>query len=59
MAMQAKVVWVAEDIVDAFNRRGKKLSEAQAEEWLMDNASQIENRLTELGWEVIDALIEA
>ena len=29
----------------------------QCEEWLADNEGRIQDRLTELGWEVIDTLL--
>jgi hypothetical protein len=29
----------------------------QCEEWLQDNEGRIQDRLTELGWEVLDSLL--
>ncbi len=49
----AEVTWRAED-VKAIN--GAWTLE-RCEEWLQDNEEHIAERLTELGWEVLDAFL--
>ena len=50
----AKVVWRAEDV--------KAIKSAwsleKCEEWLQDNDRHISDRLIELGWEVLDTLLQ-
>ena len=50
----AKVVWRAEDV--------KAIKSAwsleKCEEWLQDNDRHISDRLIELGWEVMDTLLQ-
>ena len=50
----AKVVWRAEDV--------KAIKGAwpleKCEEWLQDNDRHISDRLIELGWEVMDTLLQ-
>jgi len=49
----AVVTWRAED-VQAIK---KDWSLPRCEEWLQDNEEHIAERLTELGWEVLDAFL--
>ena len=49
----AEVKWRAED-VQSINGAW---SLEKCEEWLQDNEHRIEERLTELGWEIIDLLL--
>jgi len=51
----AKVVWRAEDVQSL--PRCKHWSLEKCEEWLQDNDENIKDRLTELGWEVLDAFV--
>lgn len=51
----AVVVWRAED-VQSFPRCAKWSLE-RCEEWLQDNEEHIKDRLTELGWEVLDSFL--
>jgi hypothetical protein len=50
----AKVVWRAED-VQSINGAW---SLEKCEEWLQDNDRHISDRLIELGWEVMDTLLQ-
>ena len=49
----AELAWRAED-VQAIK---KDWSLPRCEEWLEDNEDNMKDRLTELGWEVLDALL--
>lgn len=49
--------WSVADIVAAFARAGRTVTEAFAADWLDANEGKISDRLTEEGWEVIAALI--
>jgi len=49
----AKVVWRAEDVQSI----QKDWSLPRCEEWLEDNEDNMKDRLTELGWEVLDVLV--
>lgn len=49
----AKVVWRAEDVKSI----NGAWSLPRCEEWLEDNEDRISERLTELGWEVLDVLV--
>jgi hypothetical protein len=49
------VVWRAEDVQDL--PRCKNWSLEKCEEWLSDNERHIQDRLTELGWEVLDSFV--
>ena len=49
----AKVVWRAEDVKSI----NGAWSLEKCEEWLQDNEDHIEERLIELGWEVMGALL--
>ena len=48
-----KVVWRAEDVKSI----NGAWSLQRCEEWLEDNEDRISERLTELGWEVLDVLV--
>ena len=50
----AKVVWRAEDVKAI---KGAWSLE-KCEEWLQDNDRHISDRLIELGWEVMDTLLQ-
>lgn len=50
----AKVVWRAEDVKAI---KGAWTLE-RCEEWLQDNDRHISDRLIELGWEVMDTLLQ-
>ena len=50
----AKVVWRAEDVKAI---KGAWSLE-KCEEWLQDNDRHISDRLIELGWEVLDTLLQ-
>ena len=49
----AVVTWRAEDVQSI----QKDWSLPRCEEWLEDNEDNMKDRLTELGWEVLDALL--
>ena len=49
----AKVVWRAEDV----QALKKNWSLPRCEEWLEDNERHIADRLIELGWDVMDTLL--
>ena len=49
----AVVTWRAEDVQSI----KKDWSLARCEEWLEDNEDNMKDRLTELGWEVLDSLL--
>ena len=49
----AEVEWTPEDVRSLNNN----LSLSEAEEWLIDNEKSIQDRLTELGWNVIEDLL--
>lgn len=51
----AEVTWRAEDVQSL--PRCAKWSLEKCEEWLQDNEENMKDRLTELGWEVLDALV--
>jgi hypothetical protein len=51
----AVVYWRAEDVKDL--PRCKDWSLEKCEAWLQDNENRIQDRLTELGWEVLDSLL--
>ena len=51
MGVQAKVVFVAEDIQSLFD-----LTDEQAEEWFNNNRKSIEDAMTRYGWEAIETL---
>jgi len=53
----AEVVWAAEDVLSVARKRGLDWTAEDAEEWLRSNEGHIADRLTELGWDVIDALL--
>ena len=53
MKKYAKVVWTANDI---FSLKPDWTDE-QAEEWLECNQKYIQERMVELGWEVIESLL--
>jgi hypothetical protein len=50
---RAVVVWRAEDVRSI----KKNWSLEKCEEWLQDNEENIKDRLTELGWEVLGAIL--
>ena len=50
----AKVVWRAEDVKSI----NGAWSLERCEEWLQDNDRHISDRLIELGWEVMDTLLQ-
>ena len=50
-----QITWVAEDIQTL--RPNWTLE--QCDDWLGSNSTHIEDRSTELGWEVIDSLLES
>jgi hypothetical protein len=50
----AKVVWRAEDV----QALKKDWSLPRCEEWLQNNDRHISDRLIELGWEVMDTLLQ-
>jgi hypothetical protein len=50
----ATVSWTVEDILTL----RPDWSEDQAEEWIIKNQKHIQSRLVELGWEVIETLME-
>ena len=50
----AKVVWRAEDVKSI----NGAWSLEKCEEWLQDNDRHISDRLIELGWEVMDTLLQ-
>ena len=45
--------WRAEDVIT----KKPNWSIEKCEEWLEDNERRIQDRLTELGWEVLDSLL--
>ena len=49
--LYAKVVWTTSDVQDLFDVR-----EEQAAEFLNNNERKIQDRIVELGWDVIDDL---
>ena len=49
----AGVTWRAEDV----SMIKPNWSMPKCEEWLQDNENHIQDRLTELGWEVLDSLL--
>lgn len=51
----AEVKWTANDVRQL--KGGKKMTVAQAEEWLALNERRIQDRLCELGFEVIESLL--
>lgn len=51
----AEVTWRAEDVQSL--SRCKNWSLEKCEEWLQDNEEHIKDRLTELGWEVLDSFV--
>jgi hypothetical protein len=50
----ATVSWTVDDILTLRS----DWTEDQAEEWLIKNQKYIQSRLVELGWEVIETLME-
>jgi hypothetical protein len=50
----ARVAWTADDILAL----RPKWNEERAEEWLAQNERYIQDRSVELGWEVIETLLE-
>jgi len=53
MTSYAKVEWTAEDV----QTLRPDWTEEYCEEWLMSNQKYIQDRLVELGWEVIESLL--
>lgn len=53
MKTYAKVEWTAEDI----QTLREDMTVAEAEEFLQSNQKHIQDRLVELGWEVIESLL--
>lgn len=54
MSLQyAKVVWTAADVQSLAPR----LTDDEAEKWLKQNETHIQDRLIEVGWEVITSLL--
>lgn len=49
----AKVVWTVDDVLTL----QPDWTEEQAEEWLDENSKYIQERLIELGWEVMESLM--
>ena len=49
----ASVAWRAEDV----KAIKPNWTMPKCEEWLQDNEGRIQDRLTELGWEVLDSLL--
>ena len=49
--------FVAEDVMSVAEARGEEMSKAEAEQFLRENFSVIQDRLTELGFEIIDTLL--
>ena len=47
----ACVAWTVEDVQTLFN-----VSDEKAVEFLMDNAGHIQDRLVEVGWQVLETL---
>lgn len=54
MKKYAKVEWTAEDVLTLRPDMGP----TAAEEFLQSNERRIRDRLVELGWEVIESLLE-
>ena len=54
METYAKVEWTADDILTLRPEWTKE----QAEEFLEMNEKHIQNRLVELGWEVIESMLD-
>jgi hypothetical protein len=50
---KATCTFVAEDVLDMFD-----VTEAEAEEFLFNNQKHIQDRMCELGWEVIECFGE-
>ena len=50
----AKVVWRAEDVKSI----NGAWSLEKCEEWLQDNERHVSDRLIELGWDVMDTLLQ-
>lgn len=49
----ASVTWRAEDV----SMIKPEWSIEKCEEWIQDNENRIQDRLTELGWEVLDSFL--
>lgn len=49
----AEVTWRAEDV----STIKPEWTMEKCEEWLQDHENRIQDRLTELGWEVLDSLL--
>lgn len=49
----ATVTWTAADV----QTLAPSLSDEKAADWLHDNQTHIQNRLIELGWDVIETLL--
>jgi len=50
----AKVVWRAEDI----KKIKPRWSMSKCEEWIADNEESIQDRLTEIGWDIIEGKLK-
>lgn len=53
----AEVAWTIEDIQDASENRGERLTEREAEEFILNNQNLLRDRLIELGWDIINDLL--
>jgi len=53
----AETRWTVQDILGAAERAEIDMTPEQAREWLQRNAHVIQDRLVEVGWDVIDTLL--
>lgn len=53
----ADVKWTVEDVVDLAADLGYQIDEKQAKDWLNRNEKYIRDRLTELGWDVMETFM--
>lgn len=52
-----EVRWCYEDVMVKAQELGKKMTRAEAEEWLIRNAGALENAMVDFGWDAIKALL--
>ena len=49
--------WGWEDVAAMSGLKKKKMTKEQAEKWLEENGSALENAMTEFGWDAIKSLL--
>jgi hypothetical protein len=55
--LHAQVSWQAGDVIDKAKDLDIELTKEQAEDWLHDNQGQIQDDMTQRGWDSIETML--